>query len=146
MPVCVCESTCDCSHRFPCYLLMWKPLQLTYIRYCAFHAFTIVHLTVFASCVHPLNCSFEEYTESIQEFIGIQGLHFCPRSQTNLMTQTLLPSVFYIFAGTDCLYFFCFMCFCYRTFFIIELLWREYSLNVIFWFGFYHIVPIYMYW
>lgn len=70
---------------------------------------------------------------------------FCPRSQTNLMTQTLLPSVFYIFAGTDCLYFFCFMCFCYRTFFIIELLWREYSLNVIFWFGFYHIVPIYMY-
>lgn len=49
---------------------------MTYIRFCAFHAYTVVHLTVFASCVHPLNCSFEEYTESIQEFIGIQGLHF----------------------------------------------------------------------
>lgn len=53
-----------------------KTSTMTYIRYCAFHAFTIVHLPVFASCVHPLNCSFEEYTESIQEFIGIQGLHF----------------------------------------------------------------------
>lgn len=45
----------------------------------------------------------------------------CPRSQTNLMTQKLFPSVFYKHAGTDCLYIFLALCAFAIEIFIIEL-------------------------
>lgn len=133
----VCLSVCVIQ-------LMWlQPFFFLVIYWCESLNYNL-HQKLCFSCIYncslndfckqcPLISSFKEYVVSVQENYVYKVCNLnCPRSQTNLMTQKLFPSVFYKHAGTDCLYIFLPLCAFAIELFIIELLWREYSLDVIF--------------